>query len=94
MFLAAQHELLLQIIEQPDDDSLRTVLADRLNELGDPLGELITIQLMLARIEDGKGDGDWRALKRREAELMREHGTTWHQAAAPFAQRLTMRRGL
>ena len=28
--LAAQHELLLQIIERPDDDGLRLVLADRL----------------------------------------------------------------
>lgn len=94
MFLPAQHELLLEIIERPDDDALRQVLADTLNDAGDPLGELISVQCMISRIEDGRASGDWRALKVREHQLMRQHRATWHQAAAPFAQTLIMRRGL
>ncbi len=94
MFLPAQHELLLQIIERPDDDQLRFVLADRLIEAGDPLGELIHVQCALERMSRGEGAGDWLALERREAELLREHGATWHQAAAPFANSMVMKRGL
>jgi uncharacterized protein (TIGR02996 family) len=45
VFLPTQHELLLQIIERPDDDALRLVLADRLNDVGDPLGELLHVAL-------------------------------------------------
>ncbi|MBK7857266.1 MAG: TIGR02996 domain-containing protein [Archangiaceae bacterium] len=94
MFLAEQHELLLQIIEHPDDDQLRLVLADRLNEQSDPLGELITVQCALERMVQGRAQGDWRALKAREAALVRRHGSVWHQSAAPFARGLTMKRGL
>lgn len=94
MFLAAQHELLLQIIERPDDDALRFVLADRLSESGDPLGELIHVQCTLERMSNGLASGDWLALRRRELELVRQHGAAWQQAAAPFARRLRMRRGL
>lgn len=94
MFLPEQHELLLQIIERPADDQLRLVLADRLNEVCDPLGELLTVQCRLERMVHGEAVGDWRALKRREAELVKQHGAAWHQQAAPFARRLVMKRGL
>ncbi|MBL8951141.1 MAG: TIGR02996 domain-containing protein [Myxococcaceae bacterium] len=94
MFLPAQHELLLQIVEQPDDDTLRFVLADRLNELGDPLGELIHVQCAIERMLKGEGGGDWPALKRREDELVKAHGAAWQQAAAPFARGMRMKRGL
>ena len=92
--LASQHELLLQIIERPDDDQLRMVLADRLNDVGDPLGELILVQCAIERLIEGKGAGDWNALKTRELELVRAHGAKWHEAAAPFARRLIFKRGL
>jgi uncharacterized protein (TIGR02996 family) len=65
VFLAAQHELLLQIIERPDDDTLRLVLADRLAEASEPLGELINVQCALERMLQGTsalhqaGPGDW-----------------------------------
>lgn len=94
MFLPTQHELLLQIIERPDDDALRLVLADRLNDVGDPLGELIHVQLGIERIQRGEAAGDWLALKRRERELVQQHGVSWQQQAAPFARKLTMKRGL
>ncbi len=94
MFLPTQHELLLQIIERPEDDALRLVLADRLNDVGDPLGELIHVQLGIERILRGDAAGDWLALKRRELELVQRNGSTWQQQAAPFARNLTMKRGL
>ncbi|MFT3710045.1 MAG: TIGR02996 domain-containing protein [Archangium sp.] len=42
-------ELLARIVENPADDSLRTVYADQLSAAGDPLGEFIQVQLQLAR---------------------------------------------
>ncbi|HEY1551912.1 MAG TPA: TIGR02996 domain-containing protein [Kofleriaceae bacterium] len=38
-------ELLAQVLANPSDDGARAVLADALNELGDPRGELIALQL-------------------------------------------------
>jgi uncharacterized protein (TIGR02996 family) len=94
LLLPSEHELLLRIIEAPEDDQLRLVLADALNARGDPLGEMITLQCALEGIRSGTRSGDHRALKRRERELLAFHRAEWHQQAAPFARELEFRRGL
>jgi uncharacterized protein (TIGR02996 family) len=94
VLLPAEHELLLRIIEAPEDDQLRLVLADALNARGDPLGEFITLQCALEDIRSGVRGGDVRPLKARERELLALHRAYWHQQAAPFASHLEFRRGL
>jgi uncharacterized protein (TIGR02996 family) len=94
VLLPSEHELLLRIIEAPDDDQLRFVLADLLNARGEPMGELITVQCALESIRAQEGRGDYRALKARERELLELHRPRWHQQAAPFARELEFRRGL
>jgi uncharacterized protein (TIGR02996 family) len=94
VLLPAEHELLLRIIEAPEDDQLRLVLADYLNARGSPLGELITVQLTLEAVRRGERGADHRLLKQRERELLESHRGRWHQQAAPFARDLEFRRGL
>lgn len=68
---ASANELFAQVYERPDDDGTRAVLADVLQELGDPRGELIAMQL--ARVRGAK----------REKDLLREHLATWLGPLAP-----------
>ncbi|MEO8699108.1 MAG: TIGR02996 domain-containing protein [Kofleriaceae bacterium] len=67
-------ELFAAVYAHPDDDGPRAVLADLLQEQGDPRGEFIALQL--ARGRDGKRT-------RREAALLKEHGRQWLGAIAP-----------
>jgi uncharacterized protein (TIGR02996 family) len=60
--------------ENPEDDTPRLVLADWLEERGDPRGEFVRIQCRLARL----GESDEAAeLKQREAELLAKHKAEW-----------------
>jgi uncharacterized protein (TIGR02996 family) len=60
----------------PDDDAVRLVLADWLEEQGDPRGELVRIQVERARVQ-GLAPEREAALTRREADLLRRHGADW-----------------
>jgi uncharacterized protein (TIGR02996 family) len=60
--------LFAAVYADPDDDGARSVLADALQELGDPRGEFITLQLMRGRT--GKPT-------RRETSLLKQHERTW-----------------
>lgn len=63
--LATQRDAMLKgMFEKTDDLELRRVVADWLIELGDPLGELIALQL-------ARGT---RPASKAETELLREHG--------------------
>jgi uncharacterized protein (TIGR02996 family) len=65
------------IRDDPDDDDARRVLADALLERGDPRGELISIQLELARLpEDERGPRE-RQLADQERALLDAHGDEW-----------------
>ena len=64
-------ELLAAVRRDPADDGPRAVLADRLLERGDPLGELISLQLARA---SGRSDRGSRA---RERALVASHGDGW-----------------
>jgi uncharacterized protein (TIGR02996 family) len=53
-----------QVFANPDDDAPRVVLADHLCELGDPLGEFISIQLAEPNGPTGLAKGRAKQLKR------------------------------
>ncbi len=59
----------------PKDDNARLILADYLEESGDPRGEFIRIQIELAGLEPM--DKKRRALEVRESELLEDHGEHW-----------------
>lgn len=59
-------DLLAAIAETPDADEPRLVYADLLTERGDPRGELMLLQLKLAKQEDA-------VLRRRERALIEAH---------------------
>jgi uncharacterized protein (TIGR02996 family) len=76
-----QDEALFQaILDKPEDDDLRLVYADWLEEHGDPArAEFIRVQIQLARLSF---DDDRREeLSLREADLLAEHEAAW---TAPF----------
>ena len=72
-------QLLAEHAKTPWDLDLRTVIADVLIEIGDPRGELITIQTAIA---DGTAD---KLATRRAAELIAQHADSWTNAAADRA---------
>ena len=85
--------LLQAILDDPEDDALRLVYADWLEERGDPRGELIHVQSLLA--EGAPGDPHWPPLVRRERELLTRHGPEWvGPLRALGATRWAFRRGL
>src|SRR5438046_2537388 len=68
--------LLQAVLAEPQDDALRLVYADWLEEHGDPdRAELIRLQCELARLEPSDRRGQ--RLRRRERALLREHGKEW-----------------
>ena len=63
--------LLDELAKAPGDLGLRTVLADALQQAGDPRGEFITLQLAIAA-----GTADAKA-RTRAAQLLKSHGAAW-----------------
>ena len=64
-----------EVRANPDDDMARLVLADFLSDSGDPLGQLIRLQLELV---DFKGAVEQKLdLQRQEESLLKEHGEQW-----------------
>jgi uncharacterized protein (TIGR02996 family) len=60
-----------EVRAQPDDDAALAVLGDALQAAGDPRGELIALELAVARGTAGEG------AEARIAELCVAHGRTW-----------------
>ena len=63
------------ILDRPGDEGVRLVFADRLEERGDPLGELLRIQC--CRVKLSPQDRRRTELERRERALWAEHGEAW-----------------
>lgn len=62
------------VLAAPDDDGPRLVYADWLLAHGDPRGELISVQVELARTPDGERRQE---LLAREHALWAAHGDVW-----------------
>jgi uncharacterized protein (TIGR02996 family) len=101
---ASSPEMLDAILAAPDDDEVRLVYADWLAEKGDPLGEMIHVQLALGGAIIGAGAGHRRAglkmatrprleLEQRERELVKRHEKTWLAPFRRHIRRWTWRRG-
>jgi uncharacterized protein (TIGR02996 family) len=72
----AEHAgLLAAICDDTDDDQLRLVYADWLEERGDPRAELIRVEIEYARLP--KRDLRREPLRRRDAELLAQHAERW-----------------
>jgi uncharacterized protein (TIGR02996 family) len=80
---AEEQPFLDEIIAAPDDDAPRLILADWLEERGDPRAEFIRVQCRLAKMTGDEAAYD--ALEDREAELLAVHGSQWlkRQPALP-----------
>lgn len=72
---AEQAGFIEAILETPEDDGMRLIFADWLEERNDPYGEFIRIQVQLYRQPIGDPTRD--ALRKREQELLIRHGGTW-----------------
>jgi uncharacterized protein (TIGR02996 family) len=79
------------ILLNPDDESLRLIYADWLEERGDPRGEFIRVQCTLAKLVDG--DPRRTPLQSREQHLLNKHGEEWLGPLRGRATRWEFRRG-
>jgi uncharacterized protein (TIGR02996 family) len=68
--------------EHPDDDTVRLVFADWLDDRGDPLGGFIRLQIELEPIRDQLDNPRVQELTEREAVLLGTHGHDWLGPAA------------
>jgi uncharacterized protein (TIGR02996 family) len=80
------------IKEEPEDDTPRLILADWLEERGDPRGELLRLQVTLARLIPGTRA--WWARYEREQQLRQLHEKDWLGPLAGLADSYTLQRGL
>jgi uncharacterized protein (TIGR02996 family) len=84
--------LLHDVKENPDDDGLRLVLADWLEDHGDARAELIRVQVELAKLK--RLDPRWKELDRQEAKILKEHGRPWRDALKAMGGKCRFSRGL
>src|SRR5947208_9119202 len=89
--LTQDQAFLAAIVDDPDDDSLRLIYADWLEEQGDPRGEFIRVQCALAQLPPG--DPRRSALAERERALGDEHGQTWRSDLPPVLRHQPFVRG-
>jgi uncharacterized protein (TIGR02996 family) len=81
--MSEQERLLAAVCENPDDDSIRLVFADWLEDHDDPQrAEFIRTQIALARSPEA---ADVKALRAREAALLKEHAKEWTDPLQDFA---------
>lgn len=84
-------ELLDAIHEDLDDDERRALYADYLLAQGDPLGELVTIQLRERTVSGVEAS----ALEARKSALIEKYGRVWAGDLGPYFERqLVFERGL
>jgi uncharacterized protein (TIGR02996 family) len=89
--MTPEEAFLQDIIEHPDDDGLRLIYADYLDERGDPRGEFIRVQCQLAKLTEG--DPRREGLEARERELLSENERAWAADLPEFVERCEFRRG-
>src|SRR5688572_12656020 len=85
-----QEAFVQSILEAPDDDDVRLIYADWLEERGDPRGEFIRLQIELAKYRTGQRPTE---LTQRERALIQAHGREWAGPLAELARSWTFHRG-
>jgi uncharacterized protein (TIGR02996 family) len=86
------NEAFLQsICENPEDDAVRLIYADWLEENGDPRGEFIRAQVELAQLTADSPRR--RELAFRGHQLLEQHGGEWAAPVRPFVEEWHFRRG-
>lgn len=93
---ADEQAFLKAICDQPDDDTVRLVYADWLEEQGrSALGEFIRAEVELAHTPPGTDEDERRraVLFARRAELLKGHATAWLEPFRPFARKDAFERG-
>src|SRR5262249_39652492 len=74
--------------ESPEDDAVRLVYADWLEEHGEAVrAEVIRVQVELEPPREQWGNERRRALQRREADLLREHCWVWLYGPSPLREK-------
>src|SRR5687768_8236847 len=79
------------IIESPDDDGIRLIFADWLEERGDPRGEFIRLQVERAR--PGLDEVRRERNRLREKKLLDAHGRQWVAPLRPWVREYQFSRG-
>jgi uncharacterized protein (TIGR02996 family) len=89
----AQDDAFLEaIIADPNDDALRLIYADWLDERDDPRGEFIRVQIELATLPSD--DARRASLVERERRLLNAHQAQWLGPVAEVVETAQFRRGL
>ena len=86
--MSEKTKLLTEVLANPDADEPRDRLAELLMRAGDPRGELISVQMKLAR-QQGNGP----QLRRREREMIEKYGRQWSGGIADLVDKFYFRRG-
>src|SRR5262245_66515414 len=76
----------------PEDDGPRLVLADWLEEQGDPRGEFVRLECRLEAMEDG--DPQYPVFRPRSDELAERYGEAWLAPVKAVGQGFSSERGL
>ena len=70
--MSSEQDLIAEIIENPNDEALRLIFADYLEEEGDPRAELIRLQF--ERQAMPRFDPQRDKLRKRELKILKSHG--------------------
>ncbi len=87
----AEQAFVQDILASPDDEGIRLIFADWLDDRYDPFGEFIRTQCRLAHLPEG--DDQRRELLQREQALWAAHAETWRQYLPPILRREAFERG-
>lgn len=77
---------LQSIREAPEDEVVRKVFADWLDEHDDPLGEFIRLQFNLEPVRDDLTNTQADTLRQHEEKMLRQYRRKWLGKVAPLAQ--------
>ena len=84
-------DIVRNILENPDDVTVRLVYADWLDEQDNPRGEFIRLQCRLAEMDED--DPARQPLVARERQLLAAHKSTWRKEAPAWPRAVKFRRG-
>ena len=86
--MSEKTKLLTAVLANPDADEPRDRLSELWMRTGDPRGELISVQMKLAR-QQGNGP----QLRKRAREMIEKHGRQWSGGIADLVDKFYFRRG-